>query len=41
MFSKIKNKILRKTSALEDDTVVDEYEIQKDNFNKWFNEEYS
>ena len=41
MFSKIKNKILRKSSGMDDDTAVDEYEIQKDNFNKWFNEEYS
>ena len=41
MFSKIKNKILRKSPGMDDDTAVDEYEIQKDNFNKWFNEEYS
>jgi hypothetical protein len=41
MFSKIKNKILRKSSQLDDDTAVDEYTIQVDNFNKWFNEEYN
>ena len=40
MFSKIKNKITRKASKV-DDTAVNEYEIQKDNFNKWFSEEYN
>ena len=40
MLSKIKNKILRKPLEV-DEPQLDEYQIQVDNFNKWFNEEYS